>query len=84
MNLITSWRDSLKWWSNRIMLIGASLPIAWMFLPTDWRQVIVEWKDGALVLIASAIGLSAFIARNIKQKKLEDKVDEAIDSVKIS
>ena len=84
MKLVDSWKASLTWWSNRIILLGAALPVGWIFLPEDWREVIVGWKDGALVLIASAIGLSAWIASNLRQKKLQEKVDEAIDNPKDS
>ena len=80
MKLHATWRASLKWWSNRIILIAGALPIAWLFLPSEWQDVVVNAYDGKLVLGASGLALAAFIARNIQQKSLEDKVDEYADT----
>ena len=73
MKLITSWKKSLKFWSNRIMLAAGSLPVAWLGLPEDWKQAVTQWGDGILMLGASALALMSFFARNVKQEKLHEQ-----------
>lgn len=75
--LVTSWGIAIKRISNQIILAAGALPIAWLTLPDDWRRAVVEWKDGSLALIATALAIGAFIASNIRQKRLADALEKA-------
>lgn len=84
MKLVTSWRESIKFVSNKFSLLGVALPIVWVFLPEDWRDVVMAWQDGKIVLVLAVIAGGSFLARNIKQdkvKRFEEKVDAQNDKV---
>lgn len=77
MKTCMRWRDALKQWSNQIILIAGALPFAWLSLPEDWRAAVVEWNNGVLVLGASVLAAAAFIASNLKQKRLTSLMEKA-------
>ena len=74
-------RDYLRYMESQLMLVGAALPFAWLAMPKEWQTVILEYKDGKLVLVASAIGIASIIMRGRKKGNLDESVDKTIDKV---
>jgi len=79
MKLINDWRESWKFWSIRLGLIGTALTsiflaapeaalYAWAALPSDLKSLI---NPEVIKFIGVAILVLSFIARVIRQTKLE-------------
>jgi len=67
--LVTTWRKSFKFWTNRLAAFGATAVALWPTLPADTQQTILEFfgikYPGALAVVGF---LAIIVARNIKQK----------------
>lgn len=62
--LVESWRDSWTKWSQKVNVIIASLPLAWVTMPEDWRSEVPRgW-----VLVFVFLGMANFLLSNLKQK----------------
>lgn len=74
---LVSWTTALRKWSNQAVLASGMLPVFWMTLPDRWQTVIIEWKGGAAVLVASALSGLAFYLSNVRQPSIQEEMKKA-------
>jgi hypothetical protein len=81
MKLVAPWGLTIKYWSQRISLAIASLPVFYESIPIEWKT---QLPPQALYIF-SALSLINFIVRNVQQSEVNDQVLAAkIDSIEHS
>lgn len=78
-NKLTSWRTALKKRSNQLILAAGLLQVWWLTVPEDWKRVVIDWKDGSLIIVSAALSAAAFLYSNIRQPSIEQEMKEAYD-----
>ena len=62
---ILPWHRSFKFNSQKVFSVIGLLPIAYLTLPEEWRELIVEHPK--VILVFSGLAMLGFILRNLKQ-----------------
>lgn len=66
MKLVEGWRNFWKWNSVQVMAVLAVLPIVWMEIPPDVKEMVpLSWRPW----IMSTLAISAIFARLRNQTK---------------
>lgn len=61
--LVTTWRKSLRYWTQKLNVAIAALPLAYTSLPRAWQDTLPEqW-----IVVFSVLAGVSFIARNVRQ-----------------
>lgn len=60
MKLVQNWRKAWKWHSTQLLAIIAALPLIWMQLPPDVKDMV---PDGWHPYIMAAIAIGAIVGR---------------------
>jgi len=60
MKLVQNWRKAWKWHSTQLLAIIAALPLIWMQLPPDVKDMV---PDGWHPYIMAAIAAGAIVGR---------------------
>ena len=54
MKLVSDWRKAWKWHSTQLLAVIAALPIVWMQLPPDVKDMVPEsWMPYVVTVIAA-------------------------------
>lgn len=54
MKLVSDWRKAWKWHSTQLLAVIAALPIVWMQLPPDVKDMVPEsWMPYIVTFIAA-------------------------------
>lgn len=79
MEKLTSWRVALKKRSNQLILAAGFLQVWWLTVPEDWKRVVIDWKDGSLIIVSAMLSAAAFLYSNIRQPSIEKEMKDAYD-----
>lgn len=78
---LTSWGVALKKRSNQLILAAGLIQVWWLTVPEDWKRVVIDWKDGSLIMISAFLSAAAFVYSNLRQPSIEKEMKEAYDVV---
>lgn len=66
---VAPWRESLRWYSQKVNLAVMSVAPLWALFPEDWRTAALadsRFMTGVLVVI-SVLGILGFVGRLVAQ-----------------
>lgn len=78
-NKLTSWGVAFRKRSNQLILAAGLIQVWWLTVPEDWKRVVIDWKDGTLIIVSAALSAAAFLYSNIRQPSIEQEMKEAYD-----
>lgn len=78
-NKLTSWGVAFRKRSNQLILAAGLIQVWWLTVPEDWKRVVIDWKDGSLIIVSAALSAAAFLYSNIRQPSIEQEMKEAYD-----
>ena len=78
-NKLTSWRTAFKKRSNQLILAAGLLQVWWLTVPEDWKRVVIDYKEGSLIIVSAALSAAAFLYSNIRQPSIDKEMREAYD-----
>lgn len=68
MHLVYNWRDAWRWFSIQAFALIALIPLVWMGLPDDVKEMVPDsWEKWIVIVMAVAGG----VGRLIDQTKAE-------------
>lgn len=77
MKLVDNWKQAHKWFSVHLIIILASLPEVWTWLPNEWKQSL---PPDTLKWLCGVVGVLAVYARVISQQKKAPTDDQKSDT----
>ena len=78
-NKLTSWGVAFRKRSNQLILAAGLIQVWWLTVPEDWKRVVIDWKDGTLIVVSATLSAAAFLYSNIRQPSIEQEMKEAYD-----
>nr|DAL53175.1 MAG TPA_asm: hypothetical protein [Caudoviricetes sp.] len=78
-NKLTSWGVAFRKRSNQLILAAGLVQVWWLTVPEDWKRVVIDWKDGSLIIVSAALSAAAFLYSNIRQPSIEQEMKKAYD-----
>lgn len=60
MKLVADWRKAWKWHSTQVLALMAAMPVVWMQLPPDVKEMV---PDAWMPYIVSVIAVGAIVGR---------------------
>ena len=69
LKTVAPWRESLRWYSQRVNMAVMSVAPLWALFPEDWRAAALadpRFVTGMLVIV-SVLGVLGFVGRLLAQ-----------------
>ena len=66
---VAPWRESLRWYSQRVNMALISVAPVWAFFPDDWKQAALadpRFTTGVIVTM-TVLGVAGFVGRLVAQ-----------------